>query len=255
MTSEKPIFKGSTVLVVDDQEAFRDAVAFEFEILGMHPIKAENGLDALEKIKQNKVDIIFSDIRMPVCDGGNFLDQLRKTQPNTPPFVFMTGFADLKPFEAFDRGADDFIGKPLKNDIIPDLLEKLLCPEAQKWSTAPAKEPMIAFSLDFKGTPSSKDFQMGRSGFFVSYESTPALIEVPKDALVRFRVHAPSAELKDISGIGKIVWSRVNPDSALFAGCGIQIEYLDDLCRASALEFIKKQKRVYTVPKGSRDHA
>lgn len=93
-----------TVLVVDDQKMFRDAVAFEMDSMGFHVDVAEDGEQGLKKATATPYSIILSDIRMPNWDGGRFLSELRKIAPDSPPFIFMTGFADLTPQDAFDIG-------------------------------------------------------------------------------------------------------------------------------------------------------
>lgn len=57
---------------------------------------------------------------MSIRDGRWFLTELRKIQKSSPPFIFMTGFADLSIQDAYALGADSSLGKPLN----PEKLEK-----------------------------------------------------------------------------------------------------------------------------------
>ncbi|WP_397601930.1 two-component system response regulator, partial [Silvanigrella sp.] len=79
------------VLVVDDQDAFLQAVVDEIKFHGFEAVTAKNGLEGLEQANKSRFDLILSDIRMPNKDGQWFLAELRKTQKCFPPFIFMSG--------------------------------------------------------------------------------------------------------------------------------------------------------------------
>ena len=68
------------VLVVDDQQTFRDTIAFEFDLLGLEPVPACDGKDALEKFKGGDFDLVVSDIRMPNRTGVDLLEDIRKIE-------------------------------------------------------------------------------------------------------------------------------------------------------------------------------
>ena len=82
-------------------------------------IEAENGSDALDKMKNDPgINLILLDIMMPIVDGIEFLKIFRADMnySNIPVIVLSTD--DTKKTEAFDNGANDFIRKPIKEDVL-----------------------------------------------------------------------------------------------------------------------------------------
>ncbi len=90
---------------------------------------AENGLEGLEKAKQNKYDIILMDLQMPVMDGYTAAKAIRQFNPLTP-IIALTASASLDmQYKAIDTGMNDYVSKPfnphdLYNMIYTYTLEK-----------------------------------------------------------------------------------------------------------------------------------
>lgn len=81
-----------SILVVDDEPAFRSLLAATLEQDGYHVIEAGDGAEAIELLERVKhVDLVVTDIRMPQMDGVALTNALRKTQPYVP-VVFITGY-------------------------------------------------------------------------------------------------------------------------------------------------------------------
>ena len=102
----------SNILIVDDEQSYRQLLSLVFEGDG-HTIRtATNGREALEVLQSEPVDVVISDVRMPDMDGIEMLSAVRETQPDLG-VVLMTAFASVETArEAFKLGADDFIQKP-----------------------------------------------------------------------------------------------------------------------------------------------
>lgn len=85
---------------------------------------AANGVEGLEVIFEDKPDILFLDLNMPVLDGYQVLEELKKKQNNTKVIVVS---GDIQP-EAYERvmqmGALEFIKKPTNSEILHEILEK-----------------------------------------------------------------------------------------------------------------------------------
>jgi len=82
-------------------------------------IEAENGSDALDKIKKNPdINMILLDIIMPIVDGIEFLKIFRSDMKNSNISVIVISTDDTKKTEVFDNGANDFLRKPIKEDIL-----------------------------------------------------------------------------------------------------------------------------------------
>ena len=78
-----------TLLVVDDHQIIRDGIRFYFEGDEEFEIKdeAENGLEALDLLKENDYDIVLTDINMPKMDGIEFMKSLRENHPDQKVLV------------------------------------------------------------------------------------------------------------------------------------------------------------------------
>ncbi len=105
------------VLVVDDEAPARQrakdlladcASKMPIEIVG----EASNGIEALEFIESNEVDVILLDIRMPDLDGLELARHLTKL-PNPPAVIFTTAYHDFA-LEAFEVHAVDYLMKPIR---------------------------------------------------------------------------------------------------------------------------------------------
>ena len=116
----------SNILIVDDEQSYRQLLSLVFEGDG-HTIRtASNGREALELLQHDPADVVISDVRMPDMDGIEMLSSLRETQPDLG-VVLMTAFASVETArEAFKLGADDFIQKPFDVEELKLIVKKTL---------------------------------------------------------------------------------------------------------------------------------
>jgi two-component system chemotaxis response regulator CheY len=122
-----------TILVVDDQESLRNLIVTFLSKLGHSCVTAMDGVDALDKMKGNKIDAVVSDIKMPNMDGITLTSEISTQYPELP-IMIMTAFekedtAGL----AICAGARDFIRKPFSLNEFSVRLHKMINDsEAQK---------------------------------------------------------------------------------------------------------------------------
>jgi len=84
-----------TVLVVDDSSTVRKFVSIALEMQGFDVTTATDGMDALEKIPQKTVDLIITDLNMPIMDGLEFIRTLRENPTyNDIPIIILTSLTD-----------------------------------------------------------------------------------------------------------------------------------------------------------------
>jgi two-component system response regulator PilR (NtrC family) len=116
----------SNILIVDDEQSYRQLLSLVFEGDG-HTIRtASNGREALDVLQRDAIDVIISDVRMPDIDGIEMLSAVRETQPDLG-VVLMTAFASVETArEAFKLGADDFIQKPFDVEELKLIVRKTL---------------------------------------------------------------------------------------------------------------------------------
>ena len=101
------------VLIIDDERAIRRALKEILEYENCQVLEAENGKEGLEMIRSNSLDVIFCDIKMPLVDGMELLEQVQG-EGNDVPFVMISGHGTLETaVQAIKIGAFDFIEKPL----------------------------------------------------------------------------------------------------------------------------------------------
>jgi len=115
------------ILVVDDEANIRNLLSYNLKLDGHQVILAENGVEALKKIKE-KPDLVLLDVMMPEMDGLETCSKL-KGNPDTRhiPVFMLTAksqMADIE--EAFRLGADDYLTKPFDPiDLNNRILKKL----------------------------------------------------------------------------------------------------------------------------------
>lgn len=115
--------KNYTVLIVDDDAAFRETLSDNIASWDYNVITAGGGQEALEKLKDNPVELMLLDIRMPGMDGIECLSQIKKFYPGVK-VVMMTAFSEQTQ-EAIKLGALSILPKPLDIMALMGLLENL----------------------------------------------------------------------------------------------------------------------------------
>ncbi|MEN9399098.1 MAG: hypothetical protein RL632_199, partial [Bacteroidota bacterium] len=101
------------ILIIDDERAIRRALREILEFEGFEIDEAENGKEGLDKAKSGGYEIIFCDIKMPLMDGMEVLDELLKAKVETP-LIMISGHGNIDTaVQAIKKGAFDFIEKPL----------------------------------------------------------------------------------------------------------------------------------------------
>lgn len=113
------------VLLIDDERAIRRALREILEFEGCVVEEAENGTQALDKLKAQTYELIFSDIKMPQMDGLELLDQILALGIETP-VIMISGHGTVETaVGAIKKGAFDFIEKPLDLNRILVLLRQV----------------------------------------------------------------------------------------------------------------------------------
>jgi DNA-binding NtrC family response regulator len=116
----------SNILIVDDEQSYRQLLSLVFEGDGHIIQTATNGREALEQMKAEPADVIISDVRMPDMDGIELLSRIRESFPDVG-VVLMTAFASVETArEAFKLGADDFVQKPFDVEELKLIVKKTI---------------------------------------------------------------------------------------------------------------------------------
>jgi two-component system response regulator PilR (NtrC family) len=116
----------SNILIVDDEQSYRQLLSLVFDGDGHTMRTATNGREALKALEEEPADLIISDVKMPDMDGIEMLRAVRETLPDLG-VILMTAFASVETArEAFKLGADDFIQKPFDVEELKLIVRKTL---------------------------------------------------------------------------------------------------------------------------------
>jgi DNA-binding response OmpR family regulator len=105
------IKKPVRILVVDDDHDLLEMIQEALEIEGYNVTLSDNGREALERLTQDKPDLVLLDIKLPGTDGYQVLQQIRAT--STVPVIMLTAVQEPHSVSrSLDLGADDYVRKP-----------------------------------------------------------------------------------------------------------------------------------------------
>lgn len=113
-----------SVLVCDDSMFARKSICMFIATLGIKNIyEAADGKEAVEKYRENKPDIVFMDIVMPVITGIEALSQIKEFDPGAKVIMASSVGTQNHLKSAIKAGAADFLQKPISNEQIKQILE------------------------------------------------------------------------------------------------------------------------------------
>ena len=114
------------ILVVDDEQQMRLAVAETLRRAGYETSEAASPPEALSIFKNSEFDLVVSDIRMPEMTGIEMLPRLKAMNPQVP-VIMVTAYGTIEDaVEAMKRGASDYILKPFSPDHLEEVVARLL---------------------------------------------------------------------------------------------------------------------------------
>jgi len=117
-----------SVLIVDDEPLTQDLLRLMLEPAGFRVTEAENGLVALQKVQENRPDIMILDVMMPFMDGITVCKKIRSNDETADlPIVMLSGKTHLNAVEeGLQAGANRYLSKPMsRSDLIQNLREVL----------------------------------------------------------------------------------------------------------------------------------
>ena len=231
--------KHATLLLVEDEPFLREIMCAWLERAVGRALCAENGREAARIVAANKVDLIISDVRMPVMDGIALLKQINERPTPRPRLIFITGFSDLTLREAYDMGAEAILEKPIKREELLEIAKTSLASVEELWRhpAGTAAEPQLKASfLSLPTALQEKRIGIGRRGFCI--KPPHALRKGPVKFAVEFR-----EERIVLSGQGIVRWMA--PEETV---AGIEITHLDLPGRNWMIGHLKRSKPLAFIP-------
>jgi DNA-binding NtrC family response regulator len=120
------------ILLVDDEEGYRELIARVLTKAGYEVLQAADGLEALSLLERSKIDLVISDILMPALNGYALVARLRAKWP-TMPVILTTGF--LPPAKTMMNGSVDFIPKPIDSETLLGMIQSKTAAQSQNTGT------------------------------------------------------------------------------------------------------------------------
>ena len=124
----RKIAEKMTILYAEDEEWLRDNMSVSLERLFKKVYVAEDGQEALNLYKSNKIDLILTDINMPNMDGITLTAKLRELDAYTfiPILILTTETSEPRKNEAKKAGATGWIEKPFDPDHLLATIKKVM---------------------------------------------------------------------------------------------------------------------------------
>jgi len=233
----------ATLLIVDDEAGLLKIFAKWFEREGCRVLTAENGVRALDVMAANHVDLIVSDIRMPLLDGIGLAKRLQQRDTYVPKIIFISGFADIGERDAFDLGVEALLAKPI---VRPDLISaarRSLLEREELWRDRPGIAPGTWLRKAFPSLSDAKEQELiafGRGGLCARCDIA-AKVEDAIGLDLEF-----TADKLGLIGQGIVRWiDRAD------AQIGIEITYVEDAHRAWVAELAKRNELAAFIPRSS----
>ena len=235
----------ATILVVDDEPMLRQGYATWLKRAGCkHVVTAANGQEAFEIFLAAHIDMVVSDVRMPVMDGIGLLENIYHSGKEAPVVIFVSGFSNIEIPVAYDMGVEAFLAKPFSAATLVGTVTKSLASRAELWSSPMSPAPVSQLVLTaFFASPATQEttavhqeLRFGRGGF--SCHQTEPVPLAPLRFALSTKEQAPPIE-----GHGFVRWFSRETQRV-----GIEIHYLAPDTREAALARVEARSCNSFIP-------
>ena len=116
------------ILIVDDEEVIVDLLSTVLKNMGHNVEGVSDPVTAKNMITKKGIDLLLTDIGMPVINGFELASYVKEVSPETK-IVFITGWGDhYSPSDLSEKGIDGLLSKPFKIDDLKNIIQKIFCP-------------------------------------------------------------------------------------------------------------------------------
>lgn len=160
----KEMFKGSRILLVEDEETLAVGLEYNLNEEGYFVEWAKNGKEAVEFFQRGKFDLIILDIMLPYLNGFEVAEIIRKSDPQMPVLMLTARTDAADRVKGLEKGADDYMTKPFHLQELLLRIEGML--KRKSWyKSASEKQPVYEFGnnkINFEDLSCIHDRQMFR---------------------------------------------------------------------------------------------
>ncbi len=116
---------GLKILLVDDEEDILEVIRDRLEAYGFEVVTAGNGVEALAKLRAEKFDGVFMDVKMPEMGGIEALEEIRKTDAHIPVIIITSSSTREAAMATIGKGANEYVLKPFEWSELKAKIEKV----------------------------------------------------------------------------------------------------------------------------------
>jgi CheY-like chemotaxis protein len=221
----------ASVLLVDDEPVLLDMLREFFEHLAGNVFCAGDGVQALQVLTRQRIDLVITDIRMPEMDGITLLKRIKASESYTPSLIFITGFADIGARDAYDLGAEALLEKPIEWDDMIEIARRSLVKPWERWEKQVNLPASSVLSRRFRSLSSAfaeHRIAFGRGGFCIG--NTKFLEQGPVNIALDFM-----ADGYVLLGQGVIRWLAIEDNQM-----GVELTYVAEKSRARAVKLTER---------------
>ena len=236
--------KNATVVIADDEAILLEIYTEWLEREGCRVLTAQNGSLALDLIKGTHVDLVVSDIRMPVMDGLSLVRHVREGHSDIPKMIFVTGYADVDNRECYGLGVEAKIQKPMRRQEFVSVMKRCLKDRNELWQQPDEREPTNVLTSTFDSLSSAIEQGLvgfGRGGFCIHTK-----LEAKEDENVGIGLKF-GGDPASFSGQGIIRWVARHEQLV-----GVEISYVRDADRTWVVEVARQNVTNSFIPRASQ---
>lgn len=117
-----------SILIVDDCDTTRKLICYMVKGAGYNPVAAVNGFDALEKLAQNEISLVLTDLNMPQMDGLELVRNIKSDDAykGVPVIMLTTESSERDKEVGLKAGVDIYMTKPVTSKWLAYQIQKLL---------------------------------------------------------------------------------------------------------------------------------
>lgn len=230
-----------TILIVDDEEDLRDALAFDFKRQGFDVLLAENGQVAYKIIQTKPVTVVLSDVRMAGGDGVELLRNIKNSHSEIP-VVLSTGFAEIGIDEAYNIGAHAVLFKPFERKALKEIVQSAMQSFEEKVDTFIMPDSVIMNEVELNQDNSELVVKFGKYGMSFYFDKN----KIKDKSFLLINLHSSEFGNLKITAVVKFVVDHENVDDKNRVGC--EICKIEGEKRSYFLDYLKNSPFVSTIP-------